>query len=152
MLRMRSERVSLDELSRFFSYPIETVWQKNSVLIDSNNARFHIGPYNRTLEVRGITGDDAGIYSCHVRLRHNDLYVNASARLIVRGKSVLNRRRFDLVRLRSGVPMITTNFPLIQHVDLQEKITFTCDGTPISNDVNVTWYKNAVPLVNQSTR
>ena len=118
-----------------FRYPVETIWQKNSVVIDANNARFHIGPYNRTLEVRGITADDSGIYSCHVRLRHSDIYVNASARLIVR-----------------GVPIITTNFPLVQHVDLQEKIIFTCDGTPMSTDVNVTWYKDAVPIVNPSNR
>jgi len=51
-----------------------------------------------------------------------------------------------------GVPIISTNFPLIQNVDLQENIIFTCDGTPISTNVNVTWYKNAVRLLNQSNR
>lgn len=39
---------------------------------------------------------------------------------------------------------------MIQHVDLQEKIAFTCDGT--SQSANVTWYKNAVRLFNQSER
>ncbi|UJR10058.1 hypothetical protein I4U23_014280 [Adineta vaga] len=117
------------------SNSIEIIWQKNSVLIDQTNGRFHIGPYNRTLEVRGIIADDQGIYSCHIRLRNSEQFLNASANLIVR-----------------GVPIISTNFPLIQNVDLQEKIVFTCDGTSISTGVNVTWYKNAVRLTNQSSK
>jgi hypothetical protein len=65
---------------------IEIIWQKNSVLIDQTNGRFHIGPYNRTLEVRGIIADDQGIYSCHVRMKNSENFVNASAQLIVKGK------------------------------------------------------------------
>ena len=114
---------------------LEIIWQKNAVMIDQTNGRFHIGPYNRTLEVRGITAEDQGIYSCHVRVRNTDAFVNASAQLIVR-----------------GVPMITTNFPLILNVDLQEQVVFTCNGTRVSSEVNVTWYKNAVRVTNQSAR
>ena len=51
-----------------------------------------------------------------------------------------------------GVPIITTNFPLIQNVDLQEKVHFTCNGTQTSTEINVTWYKNAVRLVNQPSK
>lgn len=65
---------------------IEIIWQKDSVLIDSTNGRFYIGPYNRTLEVRGIMADDQGTYSCHVRVRNGEIFVNASAKLIVRSK------------------------------------------------------------------
>ena len=54
--------------------------------------------------------------------------------------------------LALGVPIISTNFPLIQNVDLQDNVNFTCDGTPISTNVNVTWYKNAVRLVDQSSK
>ena len=68
------------------SQPIETIWQKNAVPIDQSSGRFHIGPYNRTLEVRGIIADDQGAYSCHVRIRYSDAFVNATAQLIVRGK------------------------------------------------------------------
>jgi hypothetical protein len=68
------------------SNSIEIIWQKNSVLIDQTNGRFHIGPYNRTLEVRGIIADDQGIYSCHVRIRNSENFINASAKLVVRGK------------------------------------------------------------------
>ncbi|CAF0978834.1 unnamed protein product, partial [Adineta ricciae] len=117
------------------SNSIEIIWQKNSVLIDQTNGRFHIGPYNRTLEVRGIVADDQGIYSCHIRTRNSEQFFNASANLIVR-----------------GVPIISTNFPLIQNVDLQDNVNFTCDGTPISTNVNVTWYKNAVRLIDQSSK
>ena len=117
------------------SNSIELIWQKNSVLIDQTNGRFHIGPYNRTLEVRGIIADDQGVYSCHARIKNSEIFVNTSAKLIVR-----------------GVPIITTNFPLIQNVDLQDTISFTCDGTQISTNVNVTWYKNAVRLINQSSK
>lgn len=66
--------------------PIEIIWQKDSILIDQTNGRFHIGPYNRTLEVRGIVNDDQGIYSCHIRIKNSEVFVNASAKLIVRGK------------------------------------------------------------------
>ncbi|CAF3794544.1 unnamed protein product [Adineta steineri] len=114
---------------------IEIIWQKNAILIDQTTGRFHIGPYNRTLEVRGITADDQGIYSCHIRIKNSDNFINASAKLIVR-----------------GVPIISTNFPLIQNVDLQENIVFTCDGTPISTNFNVTWYKNAILLTNESSK
>lgn len=65
--------------------PFDIFWTKDSMLIDSNNGRFHIGPYNRTLEVRGITADDQGNYTCHVRLQNTDISVNATAKLIVRG-------------------------------------------------------------------
>ncbi|CAM4809050.1 unnamed protein product [Rotaria magnacalcarata] len=115
--------------------PIETIWQKDAVLIDSTSGRFHIGPYNRTLEVRGIIADDQGTYSCHVRIRNTDSYINASAKLTVR-----------------GVPIITTNFPLIQNVDLQDKIIFSCNGTQTLTNYNVTWYKDAVRLINQSSK
>ena len=54
--------------------------------------------------------------------------------------------------LALGVPIISTNFPLIQNVDLQDNVNFTCDGTPISTNVNVTWYKNPVRLVDQSSK
>ncbi len=65
---------------------IEIIWRKDSVLIDQTNGRFHIGPYNRTLEVRGIINDDQGIYSCHIRIKNTENFLNASAKLIVRGK------------------------------------------------------------------
>ena len=113
--------------------PIEIIWKKNSILIDQNNGRFHIGPYNRTLEVRGIISDDQGVYSCHVRIQNTEVFLNASAQLFVR-----------------GVPIITTNFPLIQNVDLQERVVFTCDGSRLSTNFNVSWYKNAVRLTNDS--
>ena len=41
---------------------------------------------------------------------------------------------------------------MIQNVDLQEKIVFSCDGTSQSTNANVTWYKNAMRLSNQSER
>ena len=72
-----------------FSSPsnsIEISWQKNSVLIDQTNGRFHIGPYNRTLEVRGIIADDQGIYSCHIRMKNSEIFISSSAKLTVRGK------------------------------------------------------------------
>jgi len=65
---------------------IEIIWQKDSILIDQTNGRFHIGPYNRTLEVRGIINDDQGIYSCHIRIKNSEIFLNASVKLIVRGK------------------------------------------------------------------
>lgn len=66
--------------------PIEIIWQKNSISIDQTDGRFHIGPYNRTLEVRGIVNDDQGIYSCHIRIKNSEIILNASAKLIVQGK------------------------------------------------------------------
>lgn len=76
---------SLEHIRSSSNQPIEIIWQKNAVLIDQSSGRFHIGPYNRTLEVRGITADDQGIYSCHVRIRYSDAFVNATAQLTVRG-------------------------------------------------------------------
>jgi hypothetical protein len=68
------------------SNSIEIIWQKDSILIDQTSGRFHIGPYNRTLEVRGIAADDQGIYSCHIRIRDSENFLNATAKLTVRGK------------------------------------------------------------------
>jgi hypothetical protein len=89
-------------------------------------------------------------------LKYSDTFVNASARLIVRGRvlemtCVIIDQMYDRQDCL-GVPIISTNFPLIQNVDLQERIVFACEGTPISTNVNVTWYKDAVRMLNQSNR
>jgi len=82
--KKRHQRIFINTFSS--SNSIEIIWQKDSILIDQTNGRFHIGPYNRTLEVRGIINDDQGIYSCHVRITNSEIFINASAKLIVRGK------------------------------------------------------------------
>ncbi|CAF1181603.1 unnamed protein product, partial [Didymodactylos carnosus] len=113
---------------------IEILWQKDEKFIDSTFGRYHIGIYNRTLEIRSVSLEDAGNYTCLVRLKNTLVFTNASAQLVVQ-----------------VVPMIITPFPAIHEVDLQDDITLRCGGTP-SSIVNVTWYKNAVQLTNESSR